>query len=286
VAQASLPPLCSSERMLKGQVRARLARAGQEVAGWMSLLPAPEEAPWEGSGGTVIQLRKSLWEHIVKVAHDLGQTAPRQVRVVPRFDDVGVRTSNGISELLVSPVMLSTREGEARFLIARALFRHASGLDELERRGQPMSRLGAIAERTEAYAEWRCHGRESLAFLEGWREDRQELERGELQVALEELYWATQDPVYARLCEVLANACWCPRSELEADIFAHRYCDLIDATYGVLATGLACLPLYRTAESSGISALLPQLQGYPALVLRLQSLWMSASEEVQKNLLA
>jgi hypothetical protein len=277
-AYASLPPIHSSEPLEACQLRARLLRAREEVGAWNQLLPEEPGAEDMDPGGTVIKVRRTLWDHIVKVSHELGLSAPQRVRVVPRFDNTGVRVSHGETELVVSPIMLSTREGEARFLVARALYRHAVGLDGLEKRGQTLSCLGAIAERAAAHTEWSCYSREALTSLQ-----LQGVEVEELQVALEELYWQTNDPVYSRLCEVMANRCWCPRAELAADSYAHRFCDMIDATYAVIGTGLDCLPHYRACETSGVGFLIPKLKDYPGLAIRLQSLWMSGFEEVQKQ---
>jgi hypothetical protein len=281
VAHASLPPVHSSERLEPCQLNSRLLRGKEEVEAWNRLLPEPAETETKTAGGTVIRVRRTLWDHIVKVSHELGLTAPQRVRVIPRFDDIGVRTVNGETELVISPVMLSTREGEARFLVARALYRHAVGLEVLERRGLSLGHLQAIAERAVAYTEWKGYSCEPFSV---WPSG-ETVEIEELQVALEELYWQTSDPVYAKLCEVLANSCWCPRAELEADNYAHRFCDMIDASYAVVGTGLACLPIYRDCETRGIGSLMSKLKDYPAIVLRLQNLWMSGCEEVQKNLL-
>jgi hypothetical protein len=259
-------------------------RVRREVEAWQSLLPQTEAEDSAAAplGGTVINLRKSLWEHIVRVSAELGLPAPLRVRVVARFDEIAMVEAEGGHELVVGPVMLSTREGESRFLIARALFRHASGLDRLAAGGQSLDGLEQLVERVRAYNEWMCHTPEPLAYLSEPSDDGT-LEVDELQVALEELFWSTGDTVYASFCEVLANRCWCPRGELEADLFAHRYCDIIDATYAVMASGLSDLTLYRECEAHGISSLLPQMKARPALVLRMQSLWMSGSEEIQKN---
>ena len=280
VAFASLPVVESSERLELCQLKSRMARAREEVQAWEDVV-GRGEGKTEPPGGTFVNVRRTLWEHIVKVAHELGLPAPRRVRVVPRFDDIGMRTLNGETELVVSPVMLSTREGEARFLVARAMYRHAVGLDALESAGRELVHLPAIAARAVAHAE--SHGY-SLEPFSVWQNGETSVELDELQVALEEMYWSTGDAVFARLCELLANRCWCPRAELEADLYAHRFCDAIDATYGVLSTGLACLPLYRDCESTGIAAMLPRLKDYPNVVLRLQNLWMSGTEEVQKSL--
>jgi hypothetical protein len=283
ITQDAMPPGQSSERALPAQLRARLERVRREVAAWQKLLPQAEEPqPSAPLGGTVINLRKSLWEHILQVSAELGLAAPLRVRVVARLDEIGMVEVEGGSELVLGPVMLSTREGESRFLIARALFRHACGLDRLQTGGQALSSLEGLAERVRAYNEWMCHTAEPLAnLLDGSGDSGIELD--ELQVALEELFWSTGDTVYASFCEVLANRCWCPRGEFEADTFAHRYSDIIDATYALLASGLSDLSLYRECESHGISALLPQMKARPALVLRMQNLWMSGSEEIQKN---
>jgi hypothetical protein len=281
VAHASLPPVNSSERLEPCQLSSRLLRGKEEVEAWNRLLPEPVATETTAAGGTVIRVRRTLWDHIVKVSHELGLTAPQRVRVIPRFDDIGVRIVNGETELVISPVMLSTREGEARFLVARALYRHAVGLEVLERRGLPLSNLQAIAERAVSYTEWKGYSCEPFSV---WPSGGN-VEIEELQVALEELYWQTSDPVYAKLCEVLANRCWCPRAELEADNYAHRFCDMIDASYAVVSTGLVCLPIYRDCETRGIGSLMPKLKDHPGIVLRLQNLWMSGCEEVQKNLL-
>lgn len=280
VALSVQPPVPSSERLEPCQLRARLQRGREEVALWTGLLEEPADEPSVIAGGSAVKVRTTLWEHIVSVSHELGLTAPQRVQVVPRFEDVGIRSVHGNLELVVNPVMLSTREGEARFLIARALYRHALGLDVLERRGARLGDHRAIAERAISYTEWKGYSLEPFSI---WQ-DEGEVEIEELQVALEDLYWQTSDAVYAKLCEVLANQCWCPRAELEADIYAHRFCDMIDATYGVIATALACLPLYRDCESAGIGLLVPKLRSYPGLALRLQNLWMSGSEEIQKRL--
>lgn len=283
VAHAAQPPVDSRERLVGGLLGSRLARAREEVAAWNVILPASTLLTRESGsppGGTVVKVRRTLWEHILKVSHELGLNPPHQVRVVPRFEDVGVRETHGEIELVISPVMLSTREGEARFLVARALFRHAVGLDRLEGRGAPLADHQAIAERALAYAEWKSYSLEPFSV---WQ-DEDKVEPEELQVALEEMFWQTGDQVYARLCEVLANRCWCPRAELEADVYAHRFCDMTEATYGVIATGLGCLTRYRGCESNGIASLIPRMAEHPALVLRLQNLWMSGCDEVQKNL--
>lgn len=282
VAFSTLPPVDSAETLEPCQLRARMARAAEEVRAWREILPAcassePETAP----SGTLVNVRRTLWDHIVKVAHEVGLPAPRLVRVVPRFDDIGMRTVNGHTELVVSPVMLSTREGEARFLVARAMYRHAVGLDALEPDGRALARLSTIASKAVAHAEARGY---SLEPFNVWQNGEDSVEMDELHVALEEMYWQTGDRVFARLCELLANRCWCPRAELEADLYAHRFCDSIDATYGILSTGLACLPLYRDCETSGIASMLVKLKDYPNVVLRLQNLWMSGTEEVQKKL--
>lgn len=280
VAFATLPPVETAERLEPCQLKSRLARAREEVQTWREILP-PSGPAGAAPNGTLVNVRRTLWDHIVKVARELGLPIPRTVRVVPRFGDIGMRTVQGETELVVSPVMLSTREGEARFLVARAMYRHAVGLDALEPEGRALARLSAIAAKGVAHAEARGYSLEPFSI---WQNGEEAVEIDELHVALEEMFWQTNDRVFASLCEVLSNRCWCPRAELEADLYAHRFCDSIDATYGVLSSGLACLPLYRDCETSGIASMLVKLKDYPNVVLRLQNLWMSGTEEVQKHL--
>ena len=285
ITHATLPPGPSGERLETAQLRARVERVRQEVRFWNTLLPTDERSAEDDipMGGTVINLRTSLWQHILKVSAELGLEAPRRVRVLASFHEVGLRSGQDGTEIVLGPVLLSTREGEARFLLARALFRYACGLDGLAARGQTLVPPDQLAKRVQAYNEWMCHASEPLAFLGEARMDPREVEVDELQVALEELFWSTGDVLYARCCEVLANRDFCPRGELEADAFAHRYCDIGEATYGVLASGLSDLAVYRECEALGLSSIHGSLKSNPSLVLRIQSLWMSGMEELQKN---
>ncbi len=187
-------------------------------------------------------------------------------------------------EILIHPGLLSMPEGQARFVLARALFRHLSGLDRLEARTLNLGQLETIAERAAAHCEWMGHNWEPWRIegsrdLVGARPEALSVE--EVQVALEDLYWQTHDQTYLRFAKLLNMRSWCPAEEFDADLFGASFCDPVDATYGVICSEPDSQRIFRHSQRSGITSALAQLGRKPRLGLRLQNLWLNTNEELQ-----
>lgn len=259
--------------------RARLERVKTEVKSWKAILSP--RSPYQGRvfDGPVVNLRAGLWRHIVQVCNLLEESVPCRIRVGSDIANVWVRQHDGEKEIVIHPTLLSLSDGESRFLLAAALYRHATGLDTLAAPGEGLGEMMGVQQAAILYTQWQRYPEELLLGIE----DATDLEFADLQPVLEELYWKTDDPMYLRLCEVLTSGCWCPRGEVEADLFAAGFCHLLDASYAITNSGLACLPLYRSCESGGLRALIPQLKHHRALTLRLQNLWMSGHEQFQMD---
>lgn len=269
-----------------GQLLARLNRACEAVQDWSAVVGQSDfrESPVET--GYPVQLPADLRDHILKVSRKLGETPPVVARVVPQFQHVEVTGAWEKKELLISPCLFSVPHGEAKFIVARALFRHVCGLDRIQRRTEGLGELAALSERAAAHCEWMGHDREpwNIQGSQNLVYSRpSDLKREETQVALEELYWQTGDDAYLRFSKILNNRCWCPQGEFEADLFASSFCDSVSASYGVLATTPNCQLLYRQSQRSGLTTAIAEVARRPVLALRLQNLWMSGHEELQKQ---
>lgn len=267
-----------------GQTLGRLNRALEMVRAWNALLGQPEVEQARRQNGYPFELPASLHQHLLEVCRHLGECPPKLVRMVPRLEQVGVQGVWEKKEILIHPGLMAMPEGQARFVLARALFRHLSGLDQLETRTRNLGQLSTIADRAAAHCEWMGHNWEPWR-IEGSRDlvcaRPGALAPEEVQVALEDLYWQTQDQTYLRFAKLLTMGSWCPAEEFDADLFAANFCDPIDATYGVLCSEPDSEKIFRHSQRSGITAVLAQLGRRPRLSLRIQNLWLNTHEELQ-----
>jgi len=163
-------------------------------------------------------------------------------------------------------------------LLARALFRHAAGLDDLERRASTFTQPQGALQRGLEYAEWCGYDYSPLDQIHS-----SNIDSNEAIVALEEMYWQTRDSHFQRLAATLSRGCWCPLFDREADLFASSYVDVVSASYALLQAAAPTHRLKQTCTREGLSALLEVADDFPALCLRLQTLWFATIDEQQKR---
>ena len=96
-----------------------------------------------------------------------------------------------------------------------------------------------------------------------------------LLVALEELYWESQDEAFVMLAEVAHRRCWCPLFESEADLFASSFVQVVTASHALIRTLADSHGAAKICAAYGMSALFDERDRRPVLALRLQRLWVN-----------
>ena len=257
--------------------RARLERVREEVRGWQALLPPPLDSQ-NKTYGAAIKLSDELWRFLAEMSGTLG--IETLLRAMSKYQTRPVKLVKlgGHSVLQFSPDFFLCCLAEQRFILARTLFREAAGLNLLERRVSTLDTPERILERAIDYAEWRGQLRPYLEEFRGKNPSREVV-----QLALEETYWATGDPVYQKLAVICHQGDWCPLFDREADLFAASYCDLVGASQALVKSAFWGKQISRVCDKDGLGPLITAGRECPALCLRLQTLWMSVADEVQTH---
>ena len=251
-----------------GQDRALLTleKVRGEVSRWQGLVPPVDEDCT--SGGAVVKLPSHLWAFISEVCFKLGSEVPVYARTNFQMMPVEIGLCHGRRFISLSPEFLSSGSEARQFLLARALFRSATGLDALERRAYKLADPEHNFERAMAYAEWSGH---YYPILEEACQGT--ATRESLLVGLEEMFWQTGDPAYRDFALVCHRRCWSPLFDRESDLFAASFVDTISASHALLKTDPRARRLVPVCEQQGLSTVVPHCQDYPAVCLRLQTLW-------------
>lgn len=253
-------------------VRARLAKVRELVKLWLAVAP-----PQDDEGVTIgdrVTLDKPGRSFLAQVCAKLDIETPAFLTTSPQPQPVLYALWNGQRYLSLNPDFFSLEESERKFLLARALFRGAGGLDALESRLACLNTPQELRERAAAYAEWM--GYPSLLlddFLHG------EASFPTLLVGLEELFWSTHDETFRRLAVIAHNECWCPLFETEADHFAAGFVNIVSASHALAKSTSRVRGAIKTASVlEGLSVLFPGARPDGVLSLRLQRLWVSYLE--------
>lgn len=256
------------------QVRALVTKVKKATSRWLEIAPpCPEHA---NQAGAVVKLSSELWAFVTEVCCKLESEAPVYCRANFQRAPALVMGRGARRFFSFSPEFLTASKPEQKVLLARALFRETTGLEQLQLRAADLYHPNQAVERALEYAEWSGH---PLQFLEEVSPEELDLERA--IVCLEEMYWTTQDQHYQRLAAQVYRQCWCPLFDREADLFACSYADLVTASHALLQADLGACELTSEAQRSGLNSLGSARCVPPSLCLRLQSLWMTRIEELQ-----
>lgn len=278
-AQSSLERHQMTNSCLVGnrlKARMQLNKAKEGVMAWLELLPPMSSSI--ANLGAKVELRCEQWRFVAEVCSMLDIEAPVSARTCYQPQPITMNYHQGQRVLSLHPDFLSCCEQEQRFMMARALFRGAAGLDHLERRASSLSSPMHILDRVLSYAEWSGHSKKNLEELLG-----NESGADALQVALEEMYWETEDNNYQRFALLLQHGGWCPLFDRESDLFAASFVNIVDATHALSKVGLWGKQLSRICSREGLSHLLKLGPQHPVLCLRLQTLWMAAADNIQRD---
>ena len=258
------------------RAKMQLGKAKDGVLTWLGLLPPMSSS--NANLGAKIELNGVQWRFVSQVCSMLDIEVPVSARSCYQPQPITVNCLQGQRVLSLHPDFLSCSEQEQKFMMARALFRAASGLDQLERRASSLTSPLHILDRVLSYAEWSGHGKEFLDELVGSESDAEAL-----LVALEEMYWETEDNNYQRFALLLQYGGWCPLFDRESDLFAAAFVNIVDASHALSKIGLWGKKLSQTCVREGLSHLLKLGPQHPVLCLRLQTLWMTAAEQIQRD---
>lgn len=256
-------------------IRQRLDRVRESVSTWLAILP-PGEEPIPTASSAPLTLTRERWQTLAELCRDLRVEPPHQARVQHQAHPIRVVQAQGARCLVLSPDFVALSEGEQRFLLARALFREASGLDRLAHRAASLNNPSLLYERALAYADWMGH---PMSILQ--EHQAQSGDRVVVNVVLEEMFWLTEDENYARLAQILNHGGWCPIFEREADLFAATQSDLITVSHALVKAELWGKLSCQASDREGLGVLLDRQ--HPELFLRLQSLWMGVAERLQSE---
>lgn len=248
--------------------RVRLHKVREQVHRWQELVP-PDEAP-SGACGAVVNLSSDIWGFVSLVCSQLDIEAPVYARTNFQVQPVLVGSRQGKKYLSFAPEFFQYEPEEQKFLLARGLFRGAAGLDALEARLGGCSNPEALRNLAVAYCRWT--GRHN-ALLE--EDSVEEVSLPVLLVALEELYWESQDEAFVMLAEVAHRQCWCPLFESEADLFASSFVQVVTASHALIRTLADSHGAAKICGSYGMSALFDDRDRRSVLALRLQRLWVN-----------
>lgn len=253
----------------------RLEKVGEEVKSWLEL--APPITDQTAVNGALFQLPKTLWSSIAKICGRLQIEVPACGLTNFQPEPVRVTRHGGRRILSLSPEFLAADLQEQSFLLARGLYRATSGLAQLEMRMRPLTSPKALLERALDYADWSGHDTEPLERV------RQTAQAEEVLVALEDIFWDSGDHNYRRLALLLHYRAWCPLFEREADLFAASMVDIVTATHALIRAELGAKALGRECSQAGLQTLFSNGDTHPRLCLRLQTLWVTVSEEIQRK---
>ena len=261
-------------RLDNRQIKATVHRVRSSILPWLEL--APPVPPSRNSAGAVIRISSNLWSFITQTCGKLEMEAPIFCRVNFQSEPALVRGDHSKRFFSFSPEFLTTPSQEQRVLLARALFREATGLERLTPRVVTLHQPQDAMQRALDYAEWCGHPYELLA------ENLNDELSAELAVTcLEEMYWDTSDKRYQQLAALVHRGCWSPLFEREADTFACSGADLVTSSHALLQADIGAGDLGSACQIQGLSALGCTKNVPPSLCLRLQSLWMTRIEEIQ-----
>jgi len=246
-----------------------------EVQNWFKLLPPVPDCTHR-SPGTAAALPPELWAHLVKVCGVLETSPPCQCVTNMQYRPVEIRHQGSHKSFSFSPDFLHFSTEEKKVLLARALFRNATGLDQLETRATSLNSPAAILERATAYAEWEAHLPDPL-----WETGKVHPEYQDVLIALEEMYWNTEDENYRRFATLVQRQAWCPLFDRESDLFAASFSDLVNTSHALVKAELWRRELVEQTEREGLLSLRHKLHDASALALRLQNLWINAADKLQ-----
>jgi hypothetical protein len=255
--------------------RIRLERVRETVKVWLDL--APPSCTHPSHNGTLVNLSNTLWGCITDACLRLHVEVPVQVRVSFQTQPALVLQTSRKRLISVNPDFLASSQSEQKMLLARAVFRHAGGLEQLEQRALDLFRPKPALSRALDYAEWSGHDSTPLEQLPG------EPDINETVVALEEMYWTTHDTHYRRLAEVVNQGCWCPLFDREADLFGSSFVDIVSASHALLKTQSLGPRCAQAALEQGLGFLTGIADDCPAVILRLQTLWLASAESFQQR---
>ena len=257
-------------------IRQRFFKVKDEVSHWLELLPPVEEPPLEPT--TPVELSNSHTQMMRSIASLLSTVAPGNCFVDDQQDPVIIVGHGENTKLLISRQFLSSPEPEQKFHLARALYRHASGLDRLQNRAGDMDQFSSLLEKALAYAEWNAHSAQPLEELPTGL-----LAGPELLAALEDMYWETQDATYQRMALIIHHGGWCPLFAREADLFAGCYADLTSASYAMVKSELWKRQIEDISDNVGLEALIVLSETSSVVCLRLQTLWVETADSLQRS---
>jgi hypothetical protein len=252
--------------------RARMERVREQVLEWKGLLP-PRPDSGTSRYGSPVQLTNDQWKFILEVCATLGLEAPR--RAMSRHQAQPARIWHSV--LCLSAEFQGCSAAEQRFLLARTLFRSGCGLDDIERRAVGFSTPAKILSRALDYADWMGHHPDMLVEFRDAKAGKDLA-----QLALEEMYWSTSDPVYQKFSEMCQHGGWCPLFDREADLFAACYSDIVSASQALVKAAFWGNQITQLCHKQGLAPLLSASRECPVLCLRLQTLWMSVADEIQR----
>ena len=256
--------------------RQRFLKVKDEVAGWLELLPPVDESSMETLNG--VDLAEEHAPLLRSVAALLSISTPKNCFLSDQRVPVRLSGHGESTRLAVSRQFLTSPISEQKFHLARALYRHASGLDRLESRAQGLDELSSLLEKALAYAEWNAHCAESLTEFPA------DLPTGpELLAALEDMYWDTQDSTYQRLALNIHYGGWCPLFDREADLFAGCFVDLVSASYAMVKSELWRRNTEDISDNVGLEALIVLGETSSVVCLRLQTLWVETADSLQRT---
>ncbi|MFA7479782.1 MAG: hypothetical protein WC314_04700 [Vulcanimicrobiota bacterium] len=240
------------------QARARLARVREAVREWQTILPPIVPKGCGDKPKDAFELTPEQSKFLEQVCHIL--------EIEPTYS------------LTMSPDFFQCSEPEQRFLLARAVFRKAGGLDLLAQRASALATPQKILARAIEYAEWSGH---EQALLDEFRDT--DLTPDLVCILLQEVFWLTDDPIYHRLAVICHQGGWCPLFDREADLFAAGFADLVSASHGLVKATFQGEPITRACAREGLNSLLAISDDCPDLCLRLQTLWLSVADDLQRE---
>lgn len=252
-------------------VRIRLSKVREIVKQWQEVLPPDSHS--KSATGAIISLKSDHWSFILDVCTRLEIEPPVYAKANLQIQPVISNLTNGRRSISLSPEFFALRSSEQKFLMARALFRGAAGLESLEPRLRYLHSPQELYQRARAYAEWMGHSCDPLHDSALGQPDFPTL-----LVGLEELFWNSGDEAYQRLASIAHTGCWCPLFESEADHFAASFVDIVSASHAMAQTVVARRPAHNAHHLDGLSAIFRDNPNQPVLALRLQRLWVTYLE--------
>ena len=256
-------------------IRRRFLKTREDVCFWLELFPPVEEPVAESKTPVILDPGHQRMLH--KIASQLSTAVPTECFVLDQRAPALIVGHGEGTQLLLSPQFLSSPEAEQKFHLARAAYRHASGLERLYQRARNVMQFSSLRQKAMAYAEWNAHSARPLEELHP-----EMLVGPELLAALEDMYWDTQDATYQRMALIVHHGGWCPLFDREADLFAGCFADLTSSSYALVKTDLWERQIEDASDNVGLESLIVLSETSPTVCLRLQTLWIESADYLQR----